>query len=97
MATRIVAVQTKYAAQQPGTLRHRHITHVKTLKGRVLTRERVAAKIRSGAEEFYTLARGIVADVTVMRCPHCGRRDYIRTRPDQTKKNNLLSLPPISS
>jgi Protein of unknown function (DUF3892) len=46
-----------------------------------------------GGAEYFTNAAGVRADVVVMR-----DRDvpYLRTDPDQTTANNLLSLPTCS-
>lgn len=49
----------------------------------------VIAEIDGGAE-YYTNAVGVRADVVVMRDKDT---PYLRTHPDQTTANNLLSLP----
>jgi hypothetical protein len=46
----------------------------------------------SDHEDYYVQVGNAQADVIVMSPP--GRRKYIRTEPDQTKVDNLLSLPP---
>ena len=50
----------------------------------------VIQDIDSGTESYYTNAAGQRADVVVMRDKGT---PYLRTHPDQTTQNNLLSLP----
>lgn len=50
----------------------------------------VIGEIENGTESYYTNAAGIHADVIVM---HDRDTPYLRTDPDQTTANNLLSLP----
>lgn len=47
-------------------------------------------EIKSGATSFYTMAGGVRAAVVVEGTPP---NEYLTTDPDQTTKNNLLSLP----
>jgi hypothetical protein len=89
VATQIIAVRT----EQPWGATHEHITHVLTAGRRTLTKREVIDAINGGWESFYTSAGGVVANVTVADCPHCGHGDYITTEPDWTTANNLLSLP----
>ena len=64
---------------------HEHISHVRIgAANNILRRETVVDDIRSGG-----------ADVVVVRCSDCTFNDYLRTDPDKTSKNNLLSLPKV--
>jgi uncharacterized protein DUF3892 len=56
------------------------------------TREQVVAEIDAGVNDFYTLAGGSRAVVVVVR--PTGMAAYVRTTPDRTGRDNLLSLPP---
>jgi hypothetical protein len=70
-----------------------HITHVGGFGSSAwkLTVEDVIARIESGTEGFFVRVGEYETDVEVVSPP--GRRKYIKTRPDATKKDNLLSLP----
>jgi hypothetical protein len=75
---------------------HKHISHVRIGTGdNILRRETVVEDIRSGGDSYFTEAAGVRADVVVVRCSDCTFNDYLRTDPDATSKNNLLSLPEI--
>lgn len=70
-----------------------HITHVGGFGTSPwkLPVEDVIRRIESGAEAFFVHVGLYESDVEVVSPP--GRRKYIKTRPDATKKDNLLSLP----
>ncbi len=94
MATKIVAVNTKYELTTKGEgAMHKHITEVKTAGGTVLTRAEVVSRIKNGTESFCTKAGGKEPLVVVVTCPHCFNGSYIRTTEDDTTADNLLSLP----
>ncbi len=71
-----------------------HITHLggTTEDGRVWneTRESVIQKIRAGNYHFHVVAGGY--DVQVEVAERNGVA-YVKTKPDATQKDNLLSLP----
>lgn len=69
---------------------HEHITHVK-YDGGVHSREHVIGLIDSRTDRFYVKVGGSEATVQVVR--PMGRDAYIKTIPDSTGKDNLLSLP----
>jgi thioredoxin reductase len=70
-----------------------HITHVGGYGSSQwkLTVEDVIQRIESGAESFYVHVGLYETDVEVVSPP--GRRKYIKTQPDSSKRDNLLSLP----
>ncbi len=67
-----------------------HITHVKYDQS-VHTREEVIRRIKGRTDSFFVRVGTTVAWVEVVE-PY-GRNPYIRTKPDWTGKDNLLSLP----
>lgn len=67
-----------------------HITHVK-YDGTVHARGEVIRRIKGRTDSFFVRVGDAVAWVEVVE-PY-GRDAYIRTRPDWTGKDNLLSLP----
>ena len=73
---------------------HEHVTHVK-YDGVVHTREEVIRLIQNRTDTFFVHAGGATIQVEVV---HPGlastHSTYIRTKPDWTGKDNLLSLPP---
>jgi hypothetical protein len=71
---------------------HDHIARVKLLgQEGDYARSQIIAWIRAG-HVFYTYASP-PALVYVHPCPFCSANDYITTHPDNTERNNLLSLP----
>jgi len=70
-----------------------HITHVGGYGSKQwkLEVETVIDRIEGGIERFFVHVGRDEADVIVMSPK--GRRKYIRTEPDLTKADNLLSLP----
>lgn len=70
---------------------HEHITHV-GYDGYVHTREEVIRLIENKTDSFYVSVGGVTVWVEVVY-PGGGRSPYIRTKPDYTGKDNLLSLP----
>ncbi len=76
---------------------HEHITHVRIGNTTTpLTRQTVINDLRDpNGDRYYTEVDGKKADVVVVDCPTCDFRDYITTKPDSSKKNNLLNLPRI--
>jgi hypothetical protein len=70
---------------------HHHITRVRWTRApeREVSREDVVAAIKRG-ESVYVEVSGDIADVTT---EHVNGVDYIRTKPDRSKRDNLLSLP----
>jgi hypothetical protein len=74
---------------------HDHISAVQINRDGILPRQTVVNDIRSGGDSYYTLGGGQKADVEVVRCPKCTFRDYLKTKPDRTTADNLLSLPRV--
>jgi hypothetical protein len=70
---------------------HRHITHLGSDTYR-FTRAEVVRRISGGLNGFYVFDGTNVAYLEVVNDPYTG--PYVRTRPDQTVRDNLLSLPP---
>jgi hypothetical protein len=70
-----------------------HITHVGGYGSKhwKLNVETVITRIEGKIENFFVKVGHNEADVVVMS--PTGRRKYIRTEPDLTKVDNLLSLP----
>jgi hypothetical protein len=68
-----------------------HITHVK-YDGVIKTREYVIMLITNKTDTFYTNVGGASAWIEVVH-PGGGRPPYIRSVPDRTRTDNLLSLP----
>ena len=78
---------------------HEHIARVR-IGARVpaftLSRQTVVNDLRQpGGDRYYTDAGGTRANVVVVTCPSCTFKDYLRTDPDKTTSNNLLSLPRV--
>ena len=69
---------------------HEHITHAK-YDGLVHPVEHVIRGITNGTDTFYVKVGGAMTWVEVVRPSTYSI--YIRTRPDWTGKDNLLSLP----
>lgn len=68
-----------------------HITHVKLSTGTIETVSQVVKYIDSNFEYYYTTGGGSKA---VVESVHpTGRPAYIRTKANNTTKDNLLSLP----
>jgi hypothetical protein len=75
-----------------------HITHLrvesrKTGKRKTRTKGEVIEDIRRDGDEYDTNVDGAKAEVEVVRCPTCASGDYLRSQPDKSKGDNLLSLP----
>lgn len=68
-----------------------HITDVKLSDGTVESVSQVVGFIDSRMEYFFTDHRGSEAQVESVH--PSGRPAYIRTKPNQTTTDNLLSLP----
>jgi hypothetical protein len=68
-----------------------HITHVKLSTGIIESVPQVVAAIERGHEYYYTTSPYTRATVEVVR--PTGRPPYIRTKANQTTRDNLLSLP----
>ena len=68
-----------------------HITHVK-YDNAVHTRGEVIRAISARTDAFFVRGGGAITWVEVVH-PGYPRDPYIRTRPDWTGKDNLLSLP----
>jgi hypothetical protein len=86
MALRITHVRV----QSPGTL-EQHITHIKISTGTVYSRAEAVNNIDSGIGHYFTTGDGKTATVITVH-PTIGD-SYIKTKPDSTIKDNLLSLP----
>jgi hypothetical protein len=87
---------TKVRTIRPAGTAHEHITNVELENSplRRIPRETVVANLRSiSGDRYYTYGGGMRADVIAITCPLCNTKDYITTKPDQTKSNNLLRLP----
>ncbi|MGN7986137.1 DUF3892 domain-containing protein [Pedobacter sp. 22226] len=75
---------------------HEHITEIgyreSALRPKVtISVEEAIKRVDANAFEFYVSTSQGTAYVKVER--PSGRRAYIRTEPDETKKDNLLNLP----
>lgn len=71
-----------------------HITHVRcTTEGKVfeLTVPQVIEYLKKGNYRFYVQVGNRQVDVTYQRS--AAGNEYIKTEPDSTTKDNLLSLP----
>jgi hypothetical protein len=68
---------------------HEHITQVGGAWG-TISREECARQIHSGQETYYVVGGRYRADVEAYQR---GGIWYIKTQPDATTKDNLLSLP----
>ena len=70
---------------------HEHIVRVGGSWGNI-SREDCANDIRSRRETYFTMGGGMRAEVEAYQLKTSGPW-YIRTVPDATRKDNLLSLP----
>jgi hypothetical protein len=86
MANKITHVRV----QSPGSS-EQHITHIKISTGTTYTRAEAVKNIDSGIEHYFTTGDGKTATVVTVH-PNSGE-PYIKTKPDSTIKDNLLSLP----
>jgi len=70
-----------------------HLEHIERLKGSDfnLTRKEVVKKIDDKTDTFYVIG----ADNTKAYCmtAHDKGTEYVKTRPDYSKEDNLLKLP----
>ena len=69
---------------------HEHITRVGGPGYATISREQCADDIRFGRETYFTRGGGMRAEVEAYQNRGIW---YIRTTPDATRKDNLLSLP----
>ena len=77
---------------------HEHIAkvHIGGAPGFDLSRQTVVNDIRNPTgDRYYTEAGGTRVSVVAVACPSCTFQDYLRTDPDKTTSNNLLSLPKV--
>jgi len=74
---------------------HQHVGAVCLAQtGTKLKKSTVVADLRkSDGDRYFTLEDGEKAYLRVVSCPRCDDGDYLTTSPDDTKANNLLSLP----
>lgn len=86
MASEITHVRLSH-----GGTDERHITEVMLATGLTFTREQIVDHIELKLEYFFTTGDGRKATVEAVR-PSVGS-PYIRTKADNTTKDNLLSLP----
>lgn len=93
---RIICINKAPYHQDPDT----HITHVGIGTDRGyserLTVDRVIQQLRSAVGDRYFVrgSDGSGADVRLGRCPFCSNaHTFIRTTPDHSVEDNLLSLP----
>ena len=86
MANKITHVRV----QSPGSS-EQHITNIKISTGTTYTRAEAVKNIDSGIGHYFTTGDGKTATVVTVH-PNSGE-PYIRTKPDSTIKDNLLSLP----
>jgi hypothetical protein len=68
-----------------------HITDVRLSDGAEETKAQVVKYIDQGMEYYYTQSTGSRADVETVH--PTGRTPYIRTKANNTTRDNLLSLP----
>jgi hypothetical protein len=78
------------------TSSHEHITHIGYYESLsrpriIITVEDAIRRIDHNKWEFYVSAQQGTAYVEVVRLPN--RRPFIKTIPDRTQKDNLLTLP----
>lgn len=81
---------THVRVESPGT-HEQHITQVKLSGGTVETRTQVHDYIKLGHVYYYTVGGGKTAQVEAVTSSQGTK--YIKTKPDSTIKDNLLSLP----
>lgn len=87
MATQIIAVSVAH----PGT-GEQHITAYKTETGNILSKESLISLIRFFDDQvFYTVGDWQTAYLMIAKT--ADGTEYVKTNPDSTTKNNLLSLP----
>lgn len=86
MASRITNVRVA----QPGT-HEQHITDFKMDTGTAFTKSQMVAYVSMSPGSYYTSADGKRAEVIVAQSEN--NVPYVKTKPDSTTKNNLLSLP----
>ena len=79
-----VRVQSQGSTEQ-------HITNIKISIGTTYTRAEAVRNIDSSIEHYFTTRDGKTATVVTVH-PYSGD-PYIKTKPDSTIKDNLLSLP----
>ncbi|MEC0139738.1 DUF3892 domain-containing protein [Paenibacillus macerans] len=84
-SSRVIAVRV----EAPGT-HEQHITHFKTNAGTVMDREQMLLMLAFGAV-YYTLEDGKRAELETAQTD--SGTPYVKTKPDYTTRNNLLSLP----
>jgi Protein of unknown function (DUF3892) len=74
---------------------HQHITHIKGTRPDGLTFEStvavVVANLKTGDYSYYVQRDGRTINVTHQKS--MAGNEYIKTEPDSTQKDNLLSLP----
>lgn len=85
MDSRIVAVRVA----SPGTM-EQHITDFRTESGNSMSKEAMIMYL-SMNRAYYTIANGVKARLEIARTAN--NEQYVRTVPDGTTANNLLSLP----
>ncbi len=86
------------AVHLEGGERLEHITDLRVESRKDGTRRdvpkaKVISDIRADRNKYDTKVDGAKADVEVVECPDCTFGDYLRSHPDGSKKDNLLSLP----
>lgn len=86
MGTRIIAVRVA----EPGT-HEQHITDFKTNSGNVMPKISMIGFINYWGNVYYTLEDGKRAELVIAY--DSNGMPYVKTKADNTTKNNLLSLP----
>ncbi len=75
---------------------HEHVSHVRVEDGTIFVRQTVVAALRSPAPvRYFMIGRRGPEEVTVVACPECGFRDYLRTSRDRALAEDLLRLPRV--
>lgn len=99
MRKRITCINKQPTHEDP----YHHITHVGTGSDRGWTERipvpEVIRQLQSPTgDRYYVRGQdGSEADVRLGNCPHCGKHQYIRTTPDHSTADNLLTLPECST
>jgi hypothetical protein len=86
MSSRIIAIKV----EAPGT-HEQHITHFKLDTNNVMEKIAMILYVQMSPDTFYTNEDNRTAYLEIATSANGTR--YVKTKPDSTTKNNLLSLP----
>jgi ferredoxin-like protein FixX len=75
---------------------HEHISHLRVEDGTIFVRKTVVDDLRCPAgARYYMVGRRGRVEVTVVTCPECGFRDYLRSSADTSVADGLFHLPRV--